>query len=235
MGTTSKELWGELLKQLEGGVKTLKNNITMCINEYHEFKTKEGESLKDTYSRLNILISKCRRCGVIRTNEDNNMLFLKSLWTKWLHLTMSMRSNLDLEVISLADLFGSLASQESLVAQLKSGSIGGPLALVAERSKGKREKKLTEEKRKKKKALVIEKDDEEDISSEEEMSMKEMMKTLVSFTRDYRRGLAGRGRSRKYSERRGDVERRGEVDRRRDYDRGGYERRDFDRKECSEK
>ncbi|KAJ9541899.1 hypothetical protein OSB04_028405 [Centaurea solstitialis] len=212
---TSKELWGELLMQLEGGVASLRNNITMCIIEYHEFKANEGKSLKDTYSRFNILINKCKRSGVIRTNEDNNMLFLKSLGTEWLHLTMSMRTNLDLEIMSLADLYGSLASLEPQVLQLKS-SIGGPLAFVAEGTKGKGEKKLTKERKKKKKALVTESEDEEDMSLEEEMSMTDIMKTLVSFTRDYRRGSAGRGRAR-------------------DYDRGSYERKDFERKDWGEK
>ncbi|KAJ9545112.1 hypothetical protein OSB04_024819 [Centaurea solstitialis] len=133
---TSMELWRELQKQLEEGVNTLKNNRTMCINEYHEFKAKEGQSLKDTNSRFNILISKCRRSRVVRTNEDNNMLFLKSLGVEWFHLTMSIRTTLDLELMSLADLYGSLTSQESLVMQIKS-SIGGPLALVAEGRKRK--------------------------------------------------------------------------------------------------
>ena len=220
--STSKELWSELLKQLEGGVTTLKNNRTLCINEYHEFKAKEGESLKDTYSRFNVLISKCRRSGVIRSNEDNNTLFLKSLGTEWLHLTMSMRTNMDLEMMSLADLYGSLASLEPQVLQLK-GSIGGPLALVAEGGKGRGEKWGTEEK-KKKKAVVIAKNDEEELSSEEEMSMKEMMKTLVSFTRDFRKGAIGGGRGRQY-ERKEESERRGKDDRKGDFDRS-YDRRD---------
>ncbi|KAJ9544869.1 hypothetical protein OSB04_024576 [Centaurea solstitialis] len=215
---SSKELWSELLRQLEGGVASLKNNGTMCINEYHEFKAVEGESLRDTYSRLNILINKYKKSGVIRTNEDNNLLFLKGLGTEWLNVTMSMRTNLDLEFMSLAELFGTLASLEPQVLQLKS-SIGGPLALVAEDQKGKVERKRTEEKRKKKKALLTETDDDKS-SSEEEMSMKEMMKTLVSFTRDVRRGAFSGSKS---YERKWDDEKKG-------YGRGSFERRDFKRK-----
>ncbi|KAJ9545005.1 hypothetical protein OSB04_024712 [Centaurea solstitialis] len=150
---TSKDLWGELLRQLEGSVASQKNNRKMCINEYHEFKAKDGESLKDTYSRFNILISKCMRSRVIRTIEDNNMLFLKSLGSEWLPVTMSMRTSPDLEMMNLADLYGSLASLEP------------------------QEKK--KKKKKKKKALVIESEDVGDLSSKEEMSLKDMMKTLT--------------------------------------------------------
>ncbi|KAJ9561365.1 hypothetical protein OSB04_006525 [Centaurea solstitialis] len=216
---TSKELWSELLRQLEGGVASLKNNRTMCINEYHEFKAKEGESLSDTYSRMNVLISKCKKSGVIRTIEDNNLLFLKGLGSEWLNVTMSMRPNLDLEFMSLAELFGTLASLEPQVLQLKS-SIGGPLDLIAEDNKGKGDRRKIEEKKKKKKALLIEADDDEGSSSEEEMSMKEMMKTLDSFTRDVRRGAFGG--SKRYQRKRED-EKKG-------YDRGSFERRDFERK-----
>ncbi|KAJ9557537.1 hypothetical protein OSB04_012151 [Centaurea solstitialis] len=50
----------------------------------------------------------------------------------------------------VVDLYGSLASQESLVMQVKR-SIGGPLALVAEGIKGKEKEPKTEEKKKKEK------------------------------------------------------------------------------------
>ncbi|KAJ9545507.1 hypothetical protein OSB04_025214 [Centaurea solstitialis] len=123
----------------------------------------EGESLKDTYSRFNTLLSKCRRFRVHRTFEENNALFLKSLDEEWANLTMSMQSTLDLEVWSLSDIYGTLVSQEPQVIRSKK-QIGGPLAVVgraAETSsgenKGKKEEKKKEEK-KKKKVLFVESD-----------------------------------------------------------------------------
>ncbi|KAJ9535243.1 hypothetical protein OSB04_un001666 [Centaurea solstitialis] len=146
---TSMELWAELLRQVDGGAKTMKNNRTLCIDEYHDFKAKDGELLKETYARFNTLISKCRRSGVIRSKEDNNMLFLKSLGNEWLNFTMSMRATLDLETTSLADLYGTLAAQESVVLQMRR-SIVGPLALVAEGSsvEGKEKEERKEERKK---------------------------------------------------------------------------------------
>src|SRR5581483_3799340 len=217
---TSKDLWSELVKQLEGGVASLKNNRILCINEYHEFKAKDGECLQDTYSRLNVLISKCKKSGVIRTNEDNNLLFLKGLGAEWLNVTMSMRTSMDLEYLSLAELFGTLASLEPQVLQFKN-CIGGPLALVAEEGKGRNDKKRTEEKKKKKKVLISEVDTDEESSSDEEISMKEMMKTLVSFTKDFRRG--------RYNSSKG-YERRQEDDRK-----GSFGKRDGEQKIVEEK
>ncbi|KAJ9541284.1 hypothetical protein OSB04_027790 [Centaurea solstitialis] len=240
----SMNLWKELQKQLEGGVKAQKNNRTMCINEYHEFRAKDGESLKDTYSRLNVLINKCRRSGVIRSDEDNNMLFLKSLGLEWLHLTMSMRTTMDLEFTSLADLFGSLASQEPLVMQMKN-SIGGPLALMAEEGKKKEKDEKPDEKKKKKKSVTVE-NNEEFNSSEDEVSAQEMMKVLALLTKEYKKGFGNRGRGRESSYRRDDYRRDDyrREDHRRDNFRKGeeiferkddYERRDVDRKRWNER
>ncbi|KAJ9544203.1 hypothetical protein OSB04_023910 [Centaurea solstitialis] len=108
----SKDIRAELERKIEGGKKTLKNNQAFCIDEYHTFKAKEGESMSDTYSRFNTLISNFRRYGVIRSLEDNNSLFLTSLGPEWMHLTMSMKATLDLVAWTLVDLFGSLKSQE---------------------------------------------------------------------------------------------------------------------------
>ena len=53
---TSKEVWSELHKQLEGGAKILKNNRALCINDYFAFKALENESLEGTYTTFNTLV-----------------------------------------------------------------------------------------------------------------------------------------------------------------------------------
>ncbi|KAJ9536502.1 hypothetical protein OSB04_un000339 [Centaurea solstitialis] len=198
--------WDDEEKELASLAPKCKRLLIMALPNEIFMSLDRCDSSKELWSEL------------LRTNEDNNPLFLKGLGTEWLNVSMSMRTNLDLEFMSLAELFGILASLEPQVLQLKS-SIGGPLALVAEDQKGKVERKRTEEKRKKKKALLTEIDDDKS-SSEEEMSMKEMMKTLVSFTRDVRIGAFGGSKS---YERKWDDEKKG-------YGRGSFERRDFERK-----
>ena len=95
-----------------------------------------------------------------------------------------MKATLDLEVWTLADLFGSLKSQEPQILQMKKG-YGGPLALVSEGGSEKdREPKKEEKEKKKKKVLIAESDE----SSEDEVSMQEMIKTLTLITREYRKG-----------------------------------------------
>ncbi|KAJ9561843.1 hypothetical protein OSB04_007003 [Centaurea solstitialis] len=166
-------------------MKTLKNNRAFCINEYHTFKALDGESLSNTYSKFNTLISNCKRYEIVRSTEDNNYVFLMRMGPEWIHLTMSMRTTLDLEGWSLADVFGSQKGQNNQVMHMRR-SYGEPLALVAGEGsqKKKEEKKEEKEKKKKKKVLVVESEE----SSEDEPSMKDLVKALALMTREYRRG-----------------------------------------------
>ncbi|KAJ9539196.1 hypothetical protein OSB04_031929 [Centaurea solstitialis] len=180
----SKDIWAKLERQIEGGRKTLKNNRAFNINEYHTFKALDGESMSDTYSRFNTLISNGKRYGIVRSPEDNNYVFLGSLGPEWIHLTMSMRTTLDQQGWSLADVFGSLKGQENQVMQMRRG-YGGPLALVVEEgSEKKKEEKKEEKDKKKKKVLVVESEE----SSKDEPSMKDLIKALALMTGEYRKG-----------------------------------------------
>ncbi|KAI3758996.1 hypothetical protein L6452_06569 [Arctium lappa] len=160
-----------------------------------------GESIQSTYNRYNSLINKCKRYGINRTPEENNVRFLQSLNDEWLHLTMSMQETLYLDVLSISDLFGTLISQENRISKFMA-PVGGPLALVGNttevQDKGKKENTTKDvQKKKKKKVFVAESDSEE--SSEEEMDMAAIEKTLALMTPEYNKGLkkklAYRGRS----------------------------------------
>ena len=179
-------MWIELQKQLEGGAKTLKNNTALCINEYFAFKALENEALKETYTRFNSLVNKCKRFGVERTTENNNLRFLQSLNDEWVSFSISLQTTLDLENWSLPDLYGLHISQEAYSSKLKT-QMGGPLELVGRSSEGWNIQKDEVEQNKKKKAFVAESDEEE--SSEEEMDMKSMMNTLSLITKEYNIGF----------------------------------------------
>jgi len=181
---TSKDLWAELQRQLEGGAKQLRNNRALCINEYFAFKALESESLKDVYNWFNLLVNKCRRFGVERSSEDNNLKFLQSLNPEGMPLSMSLQTTLDLANWILSDLFGSLISQESHITMMKN-QVGGTLALVGKASEGSSQK---EKAGKKKKVLIVESDEEED-KSEGKVNMKSIMKSLALVTREYSRGF----------------------------------------------
>ncbi|XP_024990678.1 uncharacterized protein LOC112524967 [Cynara cardunculus var. scolymus] len=76
---SAKDLWDQLENQLEGGIKMKKNHRAQCLNEYNSFQALPDEFLEQTYHWFNTLINKCRKCDVIKSQEENNMLFLKRL------------------------------------------------------------------------------------------------------------------------------------------------------------
>ncbi|KAI3770591.1 hypothetical protein L6452_01730 [Arctium lappa] len=51
---TAKEIWDQLLNQLEGGLQTQKNRRNLCINEYHDFLVLPEETLHQTYLRKSL-------------------------------------------------------------------------------------------------------------------------------------------------------------------------------------
>ncbi|KAI3772162.1 hypothetical protein L6452_03342 [Arctium lappa] len=184
---TAKEIWDQLLNQLEGGLQTQKNRRNLCINEYHDFHALPEEILHQTYSRFNILINKCRKFGVIRTKEENNVLFLKSLNEEWSQLSMSIQANQDLESWSLTDIYGTLVAHEKEVMKQKSKlSLGGPLALVSKQiskeNNCEESQKSLETKIRSKKVLMAE-ENHSDSDSEDDINA--FVKSLALITHQF--------------------------------------------------
>ncbi|KAI3718079.1 hypothetical protein L6452_18926 [Arctium lappa] len=53
---TAKEIWDQLLNQLEGGIQTQRNRRNLCINEYHDFHALPEENLNEEWSQLSMSI-----------------------------------------------------------------------------------------------------------------------------------------------------------------------------------
>ncbi|GJR76004.1 retrovirus-related pol polyprotein from transposon TNT 1-94 [Tanacetum coccineum] len=74
-----------------------------------------GEVIKQTYERLQKLISQLEMHGEVISQEDINQKFLRSLSQEWTMHTIMWRNKPEIETLSLDDLFNNLKDYESKV------------------------------------------------------------------------------------------------------------------------
>ncbi|KAI3667434.1 hypothetical protein L6452_42491 [Arctium lappa] len=128
-----------------------------------------------------------QKFGVIRTKEENKVLFLKSLNEEWSQLSMSIQANQNLESWSLTDIYGTLVAHEKEVMKQKSKlSLGGPLALVSKQiskeNNCEESQKCLETKRRSKKVLMAE-ENHSDSDSEDDINA--FAKSLALITHQF--------------------------------------------------
>ncbi|GKB86136.1 hypothetical protein Tco_0958408 [Tanacetum coccineum] len=94
---------------------TLPNEHQLKFNSYKDAKTlmqaienRFGEVIKQTYERLQKLISQLEMHGEVIPQEDINQKFLKSLSQEWIMHTIVWRNKPEIETLSLDDLFNYL-------------------------------------------------------------------------------------------------------------------------------
>ncbi|GJY36044.1 hypothetical protein Tco_0421422 [Tanacetum coccineum] len=72
-----------------------------------------GEVIKQTYERLQKLISQLEILGEVIPQKDINQKFLRSLSQEWIMHTIVWRNTPEIETLSLDDLFNNLEAYES--------------------------------------------------------------------------------------------------------------------------
>ncbi|GJV64616.1 hypothetical protein Tco_1475444 [Tanacetum coccineum] len=92
--------------------KTQKN---LLKQQYENFATSSTEVIKQTYERLQNLISQVELHGEVISQEDINQKFLRSLSQEWTMHTIVWRNKPEIETLSLDDLFNNLKAYESEV------------------------------------------------------------------------------------------------------------------------
>nr|GFA42737.1 hypothetical protein [Tanacetum cinerariifolium] len=98
-----------------GNAATKKTQKNLLKQQYENFVASTTEVIKQTYERLQKLISQLKMHGEVIPQEDINQKFLRSLSQEWTMHTIMWRNKLEIETLSLDDLFNNLKAYESEV------------------------------------------------------------------------------------------------------------------------
>ncbi|GKA27011.1 ribonuclease H-like domain-containing protein [Tanacetum coccineum] len=98
------------------GFKTaVKEKKNLLKQQYENFAASSTKVIKQTYERLQKLISQLDMHGEVIPQEDINQKFLRSLSQEWTMHTIVWRNKPEIETLSLDDLFNNLKAYESKV------------------------------------------------------------------------------------------------------------------------
>ncbi|GKD00680.1 hypothetical protein Tco_1170954 [Tanacetum coccineum] len=81
--------------------------------QFEAFSIPSSEGLEKGYDIFQKLLSQLEAHGAVVSNEDANHKFLRSLPAAWSNLAMTMRTKLDVDTLSIDDLYNNLKVFES--------------------------------------------------------------------------------------------------------------------------
>ncbi|GKC53272.1 hypothetical protein Tco_1076017, partial [Tanacetum coccineum] len=105
-----------------GNTATNKTQKNLLKQQYENFVASSSEVIKQTYERLQKLISQLEMHGEVIPQEDINQKFLRSLSQEWTMHTIMWRNKPEIKTLSLDDLFNNLKAYESEVKGTSSSS-----------------------------------------------------------------------------------------------------------------
>ncbi|XP_009770184.1 uncharacterized protein [Nicotiana sylvestris] len=104
---TTKEIWDKLEVTYEGTNKVKETHINMLVHGYELFQMKQGESIKEIFTRFNKIISDLKAFGKPYSSGDQVRKILMSLPTTWETKVVALESQ-DLNKLYYDDLRGDL-------------------------------------------------------------------------------------------------------------------------------
>ncbi|KAJ9545026.1 hypothetical protein OSB04_024733 [Centaurea solstitialis] len=129
-----------------GRDKALEGQKENAMNAYERFCAREGETLTDTYNRLNICVNDLRRLGLEKNKYEVNVKFLKRLNKLWQSVTISIQVSQNLGQLGLHDLYSMmLPHEETLFGKTKKKIDPPTLALMANRGSSSHDNYTVEE------------------------------------------------------------------------------------------
>ncbi|GJU00541.1 hypothetical protein Tco_1110879, partial [Tanacetum coccineum] len=132
----AKELWESILKTFGGNEATKKTKKNQLKQQYGNFKAEGSETLKQTFNRLQAIVSYLEFMDVPIKQDDLNQKFLTSLAPEWLVYIIVWRNRDDLDTMSLDDVYNHLKVYEPEV-QKRAGSNSQNMAFISSSNTGK--------------------------------------------------------------------------------------------------
>ncbi|GJT14540.1 hypothetical protein Tco_0861582 [Tanacetum coccineum] len=111
----AKTLMEAIKKRFRGNNELKKTQKILLKQQYKNFNGSSSEGLDQTYDRLKKLISQLEILGETISQEDMNLKFLRSLPSEWKTHTLIWRNKLDLDTLSMDDLYNNLKIYETKV------------------------------------------------------------------------------------------------------------------------
>ncbi|GJY16601.1 hypothetical protein Tco_0387023 [Tanacetum coccineum] len=118
----AKTLMQAIENRFGGNTATKKTQKNLLKQQYENFAASSTEVIEQTYERLQKLISQLEMHGEVIPQEDINQKFLRSLSQEWTMHTIVWRNKLEIETLSLDDLFNNLKAYESEVKRTSSST-----------------------------------------------------------------------------------------------------------------
>ncbi|GJR95002.1 hypothetical protein Tco_0267176 [Tanacetum coccineum] len=108
----AKLLMEAIEKRYGGNKESKKVQITLLKQQYENFAGLSSETMDQTFDRLQKLISQLEIQGEFISKEDMNLKLLRSLPSEWKTHALIWRNKVEIETISLDDLYNNLKIYE---------------------------------------------------------------------------------------------------------------------------
>ncbi|KAI3769618.1 hypothetical protein L6452_00727 [Arctium lappa] len=112
-------MWQQLEKIMLGSSVATQLRHTRYMNNFEEFKAKDGESLKAVFDRFCAIINDLRKIKVEKSELETNLKFLNILQPEWNKSCHKLRNDVRISTMQIQELYEIMLTDESLVLEKK--------------------------------------------------------------------------------------------------------------------
>ncbi|GKC84481.1 hypothetical protein Tco_1140198, partial [Tanacetum coccineum] len=120
----AKTMFAAIETRFGGNEATKKTQKTLLKQQYENFSASSTESLDSIFNRLQKIVSRLAILGVVITQEDLNSKFLRSLPLEWNTHAVVWMNKIDIETMSIDDLYNNFKIVEQDVKKSVGASSG---------------------------------------------------------------------------------------------------------------